>query len=113
MAMMTRRRSRESTDSEDEREFKRCATSEEENTDETSSNSESEIRAARPENTMTYRCRFCQVSLKTTQEKARNHTQYCASRAKKKSLKSRERNRMTGNKKSRGKKGKQSKTYWK
>lgn len=113
MSMTTRRRSRESDDSEEERASKRSATSEEETatSSDGTSESEEEAKGVRPEHIITYRCRVCRMAMRTTKEKANNHARYCSSKAKQQNLKQREKVKRHGSKKGKGKKGKQSRRY--
>lgn len=112
MAMITRQKSSESEISEAEHEIRQTSSSEEGTGGEVTTGSEDDRRGSRPENVTTYRCRLCRMTMKTTREKAQNHTRYCTSKAKKQNLKSRERARNSGTHKKKGKKGKQSRVYY-
>lgn len=112
MAMLTRQRSNESEESDVDRKIRETTTSEEESGGEISTASEDDQRGSRPENVKTYRCTICRISMKTTREKAQNHTKYCASKEKKKNLKTREKARNSGTHKRKGKKGKQSRMFY-
>lgn len=109
MAEFRRTRSHDSTDSEEGRETQQTDTSDNGST--TGPESEAECRGARAETLVTYRCRYCSMCIRTTEDKARNHKRYCASKAKKKTLKLREKVGKRGAGKRKGKKGKQSKGF--
>lgn len=111
MASVTRRRSRESDESEEERESKRVHTSEEESSSVGATESDEEVKGGKPENVVTHRCRICHLAMTTTREKAQNHTRYCSSKAKQKNLKNREKTGHSGKTKRKGKKGRQSRRY--